>query len=128
VSAGSPERPVPRFDMTLRRGEARLRTRAPLPLPLGSLDALELVAGELGGPLDLRAGALALRDRRTHAVAASLSLSVRALEQALRALGLPVGLHAGALPAPARSAPRCGSRTVRWTARCAACSTRACSR
>lgn len=90
---------MPRFDMTLRRGEARLRTRAPLPLPLGSLDALELVAGELGGPLDLRAGALALRDRRTHAVAASLSLSVRALEQALRALGLPVGLHAGALPA-----------------------------
>jgi tetratricopeptide (TPR) repeat protein len=88
---------VPRFDMTLRRGEARLRTRAPLPLALGSLDALELVAGELGGPLDLRAGALALRDRRTHAVTASLSLSVRALEQALRALGLPVGLHAGAL-------------------------------
>ncbi|MBP7682871.1 MAG: hypothetical protein KBB95_13285, partial [Deltaproteobacteria bacterium] len=99
MSAGLPERPVPRFDMTLRRGEARLRTRAAVPLPLGSLDALELVAGELGGPLDLRAGALALRDRRTHAVAASLSLSVRALEQALRALGLPVGLHAGALPA-----------------------------
>lgn len=103
MTAGHHERPaLPRFDLTLRRGEARLRTRAPLPLPLGSLEALTLVAGELGGTLDLRAGAIALRDRRTHAESASLSLSVRALEQALRALGLPLVLHAGAVADDAR--------------------------
>ncbi len=99
MSAGHHERSaLPRFDLTLRRGEAHLRTRAPVSLPLGSLDALTLVAGELDGTLNLRAGAIALRDRRTHALSASVSLSVPALEQALRALGLFVGLHAGSGP------------------------------
>lgn len=96
MSALRAERPVgPRFDLRAQRGEARLHARGPTPLALGSLRALELVAGDIGSTLDLRHGAVALRNRRTHAVSVLVSLDVVAVEHALRALGVAADLHCG---------------------------------
>lgn len=96
MSALRAERPVgPRFDLRAQRGEARLHARGPTPLALGSLRALELVAGDIGSTLDLRHGAVALRNRRTHAVSVLVSLDVAAVEHALRALGVAADLHCG---------------------------------
>ncbi|MCB9661051.1 MAG: hypothetical protein R3B40_23820 [Polyangiales bacterium] len=88
-------RPVPRFDLRLQRGVARLVSRSPLSVRLGSVDGLELVAGDLEGTLDLRQGALLFRDRRTHASRGTFSLDVSRVERALEALGISLRVHPG---------------------------------
>jgi hypothetical protein len=69
----------PRFDLSVVRGQGRLRLARPLPFAFGRIDALDVDLGPLAFPLDLRRGPSTFRTRRAAARMVRARVDVRGL-------------------------------------------------